>query len=142
MNHRQKEPYGKSLSKRPRSERRSKTLPNNVFDVFGAFKTSSSTPSSTPESVVSLRLSLFGIVVTFTIRAVIKRQGPGIFPGYYFNVAFGYFQRNDRTKIEPKETPRCLIPCLCVVLTRQLEILVTTLTTMLYYSKVIHAVFV
>ena len=38
------------LTKRARSERRSKTLPNNVFDMFGsAFKTSS--PS--PELVVS-----------------------------------------------------------------------------------------
>lgn len=33
------------LTKRARSERRSKTLPNNVFDMFGsAFKMSSSTP--------------------------------------------------------------------------------------------------
>ena len=44
------------------------------------------------------------------------------------NVASSYFQRKNRRKIEPKETPSCLIPCLCVVLTWQLEILVTTLT--------------
>ena len=43
--------HGKPLSKRPRSERRSKTLPNNVFDMFGsAFKTS----NSAPEHIVSL----------------------------------------------------------------------------------------
>ena len=125
MNQRQKEPYGKSLSKRPRSERRSKTLPNNVFDVFGAFKTSSSTPSSTPESVVSLN-SLLEIVVTFTIRAVIKRQGQG-FSLSTMNVDSGYFQRKNRRKIEPKETCSCLIPCLCVLFTWQIEIL-TTLT--------------
>ena len=33
----------------------------------------------------------------------------------------------NRTKIEPKEIPSHLIPCLLVVFTRQLEILVTTL---------------
>jgi len=44
------------------------------------------------------------------------------------NVASFYFQRKNRRKIEPKQTPSCLIPCFCVVLTRQLEILVTTMT--------------
>ena len=39
------------------------------------------------------------------------------------NVALGYFHR----KIEPKEIPSCLIPCLLVVFTPQLEILVTFL---------------
>ena len=43
-------------------------------------------------------------------------------------VASCYFQRKNRRKIEPKETPSCSIPCLCVVLIWQLEILVTTLT--------------
>ena len=33
----------------------------------------------------------------------------------------------NRRKIERKEIPSCLIPCLPVVFTRQLEILVTTL---------------
>ena len=33
----------------------------------------------------------------------------------------------NRRKIEPKEIPSCLIPCLLVVFTLQLEILVTTL---------------
>ena len=49
------------------------------------------------------------------LRAVIKRWGPRISPGY--------FQR----KIEPKEIPSCLIPRPLVVFTRQLEILVTAL---------------
>ena len=34
-----------------------------------------------------------------------------------------------RRNIEPKEIPSCLIPCLLVVFTWELEILVTTLTT-------------
>ena len=38
------------------------------------------------------------------------------------NVAPNYFY----SKIEPKETPSCLIPCLLVVFTQQLEILVTS----------------
>ena len=39
------------------------------------------------------------------------------------NVAPNYFY----SKIEPKETPSCLIPCLLVVFTQQLEILVESL---------------
>ena len=39
------------------------------------------------------------------------------------NVVLGYFHR----KIEPKVIPSCLIPCLLVVFTPQLEILVTFL---------------
>ena len=35
--------------------------------------------------------------------------------------------KENRRKIEPKETPSCLIPCLLVVFSWQLEILVTTL---------------
>ena len=35
--------------------------------------------------------------------------------------------QENRRKIEPKEIPRCLIPPLLIVFTRQLEILVTTL---------------
>ena len=47
-------------------------------------------------------------------RTVSKRRRPGISSGYYMNVVNGYFQE----RIEPKETPSCLI-------SRQLEILAT-----------------
>ena len=61
--------------------------------------------------------------------AVIKRLGLGIFPGCYDCVP-RLLSRENRRKIEPKETPCCLISCLLVVFTvRQLEILVTTLKT-------------
>jgi len=43
------------------------------------------------------------------------------------NVAPGYFRR----EIESKVTLSCLIDCLLVVYTRQLEILVTALTSVL-----------
>ena len=43
------------------------------------------------------------------------------------NVPPGYFYRKVEKKIEPKQIPNCLIPCLLVVFTRQIEILVTTL---------------
>ena len=60
-------------------------------------------------------------------RAVIKRWGPGISPGYYECFPQLISKENIR-KIEPKEIPSCLIPRLLVVFTRQLEILVTTLS--------------
>ena len=59
-------------------------------------------------------------------RAVIERRGPGISPGYYEHSPQLLLKENKR-KMEPKETPSCLIPRLLVVFTRQLEILVTTL---------------
>ena len=59
-------------------------------------------------------------------RAVIKGRGPGIFSGYYERGPRLLSQEN-RSKIEPKETPSCFFPRLLVVFTRQLEILVTTL---------------
>ena len=52
-------------------------------------------------------------------RAVIKRQGPRISPGILL--------KEHRRKIKPIEFPSCLIPCLLVLFTPQLEILVTTL---------------
>ena len=58
-------------------------------------------------------------------RAVIKRQGPGISPGYYERGPRLRSSQNSR-KIEPKEIPSCLILRLLVVFTWQLEILVTT----------------
>ena len=42
-------------------------------------------------------------------------------------MARGYFQRKIEEKYNPKKPPSCLIPCLLVVFTWQLEILVTTL---------------
>ena len=61
-------------------------------------------------------------------RAVIKGRGPGISSGYYERGPW-LLSKENRRKIEPKETPSCLIPRLLVVFTRQLEILVTTLLT-------------
>ena len=60
-------------------------------------------------------------------RAVIKRRGPGISPGYYERFPQLLSEEN-RRKIEPREIPSCLIPRLLVVFTQQLEILVTTLS--------------
>ena len=60
-------------------------------------------------------------------RVVIKSRGPGIFPGYYESRPQLLLLEN-RRKIEQQEKPRHLIPRLPVVFTRQLEILVTTLT--------------
>ena len=68
-----------------------------------------------------------GLLAVITInRAVIKRRGPGISPGYYERFPQLLSEENKR-KIEPKEIPSCLIPRLLVVFTQQLEILVTTL---------------
>ena len=59
-------------------------------------------------------------------RAVIKRLGPGISPGYYeYNPRL--LSKENTRKIEPKEIPSRLIPCLLVLFTLQLEVLVTTL---------------
>ena len=59
-------------------------------------------------------------------RGVIKRWGPGISPSYYEHGPWLLSKENKR-KIDPTETPSCLIPCLLVVFTWQLEILVTIL---------------
>ena len=59
-------------------------------------------------------------------RAVIKSRGPGISPGYY-ECGPRLFLMENKGKLEPKETPRSLIPRLLVVFTQQLEILTTTL---------------
>ena len=69
--------------------------------------------------------------VTSTVRAVIKRRGPGISPGYY-ECGPRLLSKENSRKIEPKETPSCLIPHLLpIVFTHQLEILVTALTVLL-----------
>ena len=59
-------------------------------------------------------------------RIVIKSRGPGISSGYY-ECGSRLFLWENRRKIEPKEILSCLIPRLLIVITRQLEILVTTL---------------
>ena len=59
-------------------------------------------------------------------RVVIKSRGPGIFPGCEVSSPQLLLLEN-RTKIERKEIPSRVIPCLLVVFTRQLEIFVTTL---------------
>ena len=61
------------------------------------------------------------------LKVLIKRRGPGISPGYYERLPRLLSKENKR-KIEPKEIPSCLIPRPLVVFTRQLEILVTTLS--------------
>ena len=63
-------------------------------------------------------------------KAVIKRRGPGIFPGYYecgpWLVSLG-----NRRNIEPKEIPSCLIPAYLLYLPCNLK---TTLD--MGYSRV------
>ena len=59
-------------------------------------------------------------------RAVITRWGPGISLGCY-EQGLWLLSKENRSNIEPKKTPSCLIPHLLVVFTQQLEILVTTL---------------
>ena len=67
-----------------------------------------------------------GNLCGFIFRAVIKRQGPGISPGYYEHVP-QLLSSGNRKEIEPKGIPVCFIPSLLVVLfTWQLEILVTS----------------
>ena len=55
------------------------------------------------------------------------RAGGRGFPPATMSVAPRLLLLENRRKLEPKETPRCLIPHLLVVFTRQLEILTTTL---------------
>ena len=56
------------------------------------------------------------------------RGGGQRFPPATMNVASSYFHMKVEEKIiQPKEIPSCLTPCLLVVFTRQLEILVTSL---------------
>ena len=57
----------------------------------------------------------------------LRDGGLGISPGYYERL-LRLLSKENKGKIEPKEIHSCLIPCLLVVFTRQLEILVTTLT--------------
>ena len=67
-------------------------------------------------SLINTRLQLF--------RAVIKSRGLGISLGHYKHGPW-LLSLENRRKIEPRETPSCLIPCLLVIFTWQLEILVT-----------------
>ena len=74
----------------------------------------------------------FASPVTNYHRAVIKSRGPS--PSFY-ECGPGLLLLEDRRKLEPKETPQCLIPCLLVVFTRQLEILATTLYHTVKFRK-------
>ena len=56
----------------------------------------------------------------------LRDEGWG-FPPATMDIAPGYYQM----KIEPKETPSYLVPCLLVVFTQQLEIVVTTLVILI-----------
>ena len=58
--------------------------------------------------------------------AVIKRPGLGITPGYHEH-GLQLFWHENIGKIEPTAIHSCLIPCLLVVFTQQLKILVTAL---------------
>ena len=69
----------------------------------------------------------------YTCRAVIKSQGLGISSSYY-ECAPQLLLLENRRKIEPKKIPSYLIPCLLVVFTQQLEILVTTLHMHLFFG--------
>ena len=60
------------------------------------------------------------------VRVFIKRRGPEISPSYY-ELGPRLLSKENRRKMEPKETPSCLIPRLLVLFTLQLEIFVTTL---------------
>ena len=59
--------------------------------------------------------------------AVINSQGPWISPGYY-EPGPRLLSWERRRKIEPKEIPSCLIPCLLVVFIWQPEILLKSLS--------------
>ena len=67
-------------------------------------------------------------------RAVIKSRGLGISPGYY-ECGPHLFLMENKGKLEPKETPRCLIRRLLVVFTQQLKILTTTLENVPFIIK-------
>ena len=75
-------------------------------------------------------------------RAVIKRRGLGISPGYSEHDP-QLLSLENRRKIEPNKIPSCLIPRLLVVFTQQLEILLTTLivyagfTVSVYFNVVV-----
>ena len=71
---------------------------------------------------VILRL-LICLLPLSSIRAVIKSGKLEIECGLQLLLL------ESRRNMEPKEVPSCLIPCLLVVFTRELEMLVTTLTT-------------
>ena len=54
-------------------------------------------------------------------------MGGGLPLAKYYECGPQLFSKEERRKMEPNKTPRCLILCLVIVCTRQLEILVTTL---------------
>ena len=80
------------------------------------------------QAIQNHTLQIISELEDFTPKAVIKRQGPGIFPTY-FERDPQLLSKENRRKLEPKEILSCSIPRLLVVFTQQLEILVTTLYT-------------
>ena len=60
----------------------------------------------------------------------IKRWGQRISTGYY-DCGPRLLSSENRRKKEPKEIPSCFIHCLFVVVTQQLEILVTSLVSII-----------
>ena len=68
-------------------------------------------------------------------RAVFKSRGPGICAGPY-ECGPWLPSLGDRRKIEPQEISSRLIPCLVVIFTAQLEILVTTLKPLAWFSLI------
>ena len=59
----------------------------------------------------------------------LRNSGLSLRGGGYYECGPWLLSKENRRKVEPKETPSCLIPLLCVLheFTWQLEILVTTL---------------
>ena len=72
--------------------------------------------------------------LNYIIRAVIKRRGLGISPGYD-KCGPRLFSKESRRKIKAKEIPSCLISRLLVVFSWQHKILVTTL-----HNHVVHII--
>ena len=103
--------WKQAISSRP------KISPNPIILTWGPHWKPRVTEAS------SLKIMIF-FSVTCTpciCRAVIKRWGLGFFPSYC-KCGPQLLSKENKRKIEPKEIPRCLIPRLLVVFTRQLEI--------------------
>ena len=72
--------------------------------------------TSSMQATQNSTLQIISELEDFTPKAVIKRQGPGIFPSY-FEHGPQLLSNENRRKIEPKEIPSCSIPSLLVVFT-------------------------
>ena len=80
------------------------------FKYLGAVVTDQGFKPEVLSRIAQKTAALMGLKIM-----LLRGGGQGISPGYF------------QMKIEPKETPSCLIPHPLVVFTQQLEILVTTL---------------